>query len=325
MIWSAVTSTRNTLYDKGYLKTYKSTLPVISVGNLTVGGNGKTPLAIYLCKTLSRLGFRPVTLMRGYKGKLKGPVLVTDAHTSFDVGEEAKLIAREANCSVVISRERAAGAKLIEKECIGDLIVLDDGMQHRALQRDIDLVTVFTGSVKSKKEFLQAKVLPFGRFREGRDVGLKRAHAIIFSDRKPSLTEEIDQEIKKLLPESLITFKSQLLPRMVRSINKDQNLLEPQACFAFCGLANPEGFFASMAAFGFEVKLKKQFSDHHNYNKKEVEALRKEAKGLPLVCTTKDAVKLVELGIHDIYELVTDMHVNPEDQFLELLFSKIRN
>ena len=179
-IYNLLTKVRNLLYDKGILSSYKSNLKVISVGNISVGGTGKTPLVIYLSKILKDKGYKPVVLSRGYKGSIKGPHLITDTNTYHEVGDEPLLIKNLASVPVVIAKKRVKGAKIIEELKLGDIIILDDGFQHRALKRDLDIVCIDASSEESVSKFFTDKLMPAGRLRESRASGLKRANAVVF-------------------------------------------------------------------------------------------------------------------------------------------------
>lgn len=156
-IFWLVTEIRNWLFDKGLLKVTKVTLPVISVGNIHVGGTGKTPTVIFLASELKKQGLNPVVLSRGYKGRLKGPHLISDSDTYIDVGDEPILIRRKTKLPIVVSKNRVKGAKYIEKMKIGDVIILDDGFQHRWLFRDIDILILPSET---------GDLLPLGMLRE---------------------------------------------------------------------------------------------------------------------------------------------------------------
>ena len=159
---------RNYLFDVGLRKQAKSKLPVISIGNITVGGSGKTPVSALMVETLIELGKKPVLLSRGYGGSSKGPTLVKVETTAKLVGDEALMQARGFNFEipVVISRKRSLGAKFIEENNLGDIIVLDDGFQHRMLSRDLDIVVLDISEKNFETRFKLGRMLPAGRFRE---------------------------------------------------------------------------------------------------------------------------------------------------------------
>ena len=175
---------RNRLYDSKVFKTYRSALPVISIGNLTVGGNGKTPLCHFLAEQLRERGMQPVILSRGYGGSLRGPHRVTDSDTPDLVGDEPLLLSFLCRVPVYVSRSRVAGVQLIEQQKTGNIVILDDGFQHRALHRDLDVISSFVGTPQAIENLVEGQLLPLGRFREDRDEGLARATLLVLAERR---------------------------------------------------------------------------------------------------------------------------------------------
>lgn len=299
MVYGWVTSLRNTLYDKGVLRSYRSRLPVVSVGNITAGGNGKTPLVMYLVKELQARGRKPVILSRGYGGAMVGPHRVVSSDSAFDVGDEPLLMARTSGVPVYISRRRAAGARLIEQEEAGDVIILDDGFQHRKLQRDVDIVSIFSGTEASIRDFAAGHILPRGMFREERDRALKRVSCVVVSYRSVlGASEEnlpVDKRILDAIPAGTPVFRSFYEFVDVRNMATDDVVL-PTTVHAVAGIANPEGFFTSVERAGFDVAQKHTYSDHHAFTEAELNGLLDRYPGVMMVCTEKDAVKIREMS-----------------------------
>lgn len=318
-IYNLIISARNYLYDRRYFAVYKSSLPVVSVGNLSVGGNGKTPLVMYLAETFQKLNFSPVILTRGYKGKETGPMQVTNKHSATDVGDEALMLSAKTDCPVVVARKRAEGAKYIEQNRLGNIIILDDGFQHRALARDLDLICAYVGDEKSLNAFRQGRLLPAGYFREDKKKALKRVDAVIFTSRSVSALNQMQlEELKAEIPANIKTFSSYLKAGGFCSESAIKDL-RVQDCDAFCGLANPEVFFKSLEQLGFRIINKTVFRDHHNYSADVIDALVFKASGRPVICSEKDAVKIDLKRCPQIYVLKTSLTVDPEDQFYAML------
>jgi tetraacyldisaccharide 4'-kinase len=169
-VYSAAVKARNCLYDHGVLKTHRVGPVVVSVGNIEAGGTGKTPFTMALAEELLRRGRRVAIVTRGYRGKLRGPLLVGPEHSSRDVGDEALLMARLTGIPVIKSPDRVKGA-LFARACLGsEIIVLDDGFQHRRLHRDLDIVLV-------SRDLAREKLLPAGHLREPA-ASLKRARSL---------------------------------------------------------------------------------------------------------------------------------------------------
>jgi tetraacyldisaccharide 4'-kinase len=330
VMYGAITSFRNYLYDRGALASYVSALPVVSVGNLTVGGNGKTPLCLYLVEALKERGLHPVILSRGYGGSLKGPHLVQLDDSPARVGDEPLLMAQTGGVPVVIACARASGARFIEREKLGDVIILDDGFQHRKLSRQVDIISIFVGSDTAVEAFQAGELLPFGRFREDRDKGLRRATFCVASYRRViSAGEEmpaVDERILSLIPSGVPVFRAAYEWIGVRSL-KDGALIAPQRVHAFAGIANPEGFFSSLAQTGFEVDKRFEFPDHHAFSEEEVSKLVEAHPGTRFVCTEKDGVKIRSMSdriTSAFAEFQVRLKVVPSDAFIVAILRSIQ-
>jgi len=313
-IYKQITSIRNSFYESGIFSIYHSKLKVISVGNLSVGGNSKTPLCIYLAQVLSARGFKPVILSRGYGAKIRGASLVGPNDSAEAVGDEPCLMAKQYGLKVVVAPDRVLGAKFIEKEALGDLIILDDGFQHRRLHRDLDILSVNCDSLEAEEAFLAGRLLPWGRFREDRDLALRRAQIVVFAERGPERLRETPSKLLSLLPSHIRAFRSFLRPAAVVALNGERKL-SPGKAVAFCGIANPEGFFRTLTEFGFELEERVVFSDHYRFSAAEIDALLAKYPGLPLICTEKDAIKIVDQGLN-IYKLKVELEIKPGDAFI---------
>ena len=330
VVFGAVTHARNYLFDHGVLRSYRSRLPVVSVGNVTVGGNGKTPLCLYLVEQLQSRGMKPVILSRGYGGALKGPHRIAEGDTAYDVGDEPLLMAKTSSVPVYIARSRSAGARCIERDGAGDVIVLDDGFQHRRLRRDVDIVSLFAGSDEAARDFRDGNLLPFGRFRENRDRALKRADFAVVSYRRvygsDAEVPPLDQGILEVLPQGLTAFRAYYRNNGVFLLNDDRPV-SVGSIRAFSGIANPEGFHASLEQLGFSLAGRHSFPDHHAFSQEEVSRLVEAHPGETFVCTEKDAVKLA--GMSDKIQgafavLKVALSVVPSDAFMVAVLRKLR-
>lgn len=329
-LYGVTTRARNYLYDRGLLRSYTSALPVVSVGNLTVGGNGKTPLCLYLVAALQGRGLKPVILSRGYGGKLRGPHIVRTSDSPRSVGDEPLLMALNSGAPVVIARSRADGARLIEREALGDVIILDDGFQHRALARQVDILSAFLGSADSIDDFLAGEILPLGRFREDRDVGLRRASFVVASFRRVVSAgmdfPAVDERVLARVPSGVPVFRSGYEWLGARSL-KDGSTVSPRPVCAFAGIANPQGFYDSLAETGFEVVKRFEFSDHHVFSEDQVARLMQENPGAIFVCTEKDGVKIREMSEHvrsAFAEFRVRLKVVPADAFVVSILRAIQ-
>jgi tetraacyldisaccharide 4'-kinase len=269
---------------------YRSRLPVISVGNITVGGTGKTPLVRELVRILIGLGERPVILLRGYGGSARGPLVAGPSHTASQIGDEARMLLVSAGVPVVVSRRRVSGAVLIEKQALGTVIVLDDGFQHRWLRRDLDIVCIDGSSERSAGQLSSGRLLPHGVLREPLIPALQRADLFLINARNfTGLPREVLDKLLKLLPEEKPTITSTVDSLRV-SGNNGVGELQPQAIVALSGIGNPEAYHATLIQAGFTLRDTVVLRDHQPIDPDTLKtALRI---GVPVVLTEKDAARL---------------------------------
>ena len=263
------------LIKRNFAKRYKSHLKVICIGNLSIGGTGKTPFSIQTYKILEILGYKPVFLTRGYRGLTKGPILVNKSHNHKDVGDEALLLSKVG--TTIVSSNRCIGAKYIENlKKNYDVIIMDDGLQNYQLEQDIKLLLI-----DKKLLFGNGYCIPAGPLRQTITQGLKKIDAIIFTgdgdikDINLNFINNIQNFDTKL--EIKNTFKT-----------KQNNFL------AFCALGNPIKFFNTLKKNNFKIVLTKSFPDHYEYKNKDINTLKEEAdnRNLKLITTEKDYVKI---------------------------------
>jgi len=322
VLYGGIVAARGALYDSGLLRAYSSKLPVISVGNVTAGGNGKTPLCLYIVDDLRSRGMKPVILSRGYGGSEKGPYRVQLSDSPSRVGDEPLLMAQAEVAPVYIARSRARGARQIESDQAGDVIVLDDGFQHRALARNVDIVSIFAGTPEAVEAFLAGRLLPEGLFREPRDRALRRASMFVVSERKVAESQEmlppLDERLLKILPAGTSVYRAYFEAVGVRWLDSGEQLA-PQNIGAFAAIANPETFFDSLVRLGFALSERQVFADHHPFSQQELSELFARNPGLPLACTEKDAVKLSGMSAElrsRIAVLAVKLKVVPADAFV---------
>lgn len=268
-IYGAASALRNALFDHRMLATRRLGRPVVSVGNLSVGGSGKTPFVIALGELLKARGIRFDVLSRGYRRKTRGVLVVEEDGRACDFGDEPLLIARRLGVPVIVGESRYEAGRLAEKNFESQLHILDDGFQHRSLARDFDIVLMSGGEFEDR-------LLPSGRLREPLS-SLARADAIM-------LPTEVAIENAAL--------RGKVLWRMKRTLVVAG---APEAPFVFCGIARPEQFFAQVRAAGILPAAEGVFRDHHAYGRddiKELLATRARACAGGFVTTEKDAVNL---------------------------------
>lgn len=257
-------------------KPEKVDIPVICVGNLTLGGTGKTPVTRALLAILEEAGHNPAALSRGWKGKLDGPVRVDPRqHTAGDVGDEPLLLARDH--TAWISKNRPQGARAVASAG-ADIVVLDDGHQNPALHKDLSLVVV-----DGEAGWGVEKVFPAGPLREPVESGLERADAVIVM--MADATREPEYRRLKLADLEIPVLRAWLEPAG-----------PPPAgpLLAFAGIGRPQKFYDALAAAGGEIAETSSFPDHHPFNARELARLADlaEAHRATLVTTEKDWVRL---------------------------------
>lgn len=296
-LYGLAISLRNLAYDSNLITQHKVSLPVISVGNLTTGGTGKSPFVQYLVERLIETHKQPVILMRGYGGSCRGPYLVSNGDRVEKVGDEALMHKYTLACPVVIARRRVSGAQFIEKEKLGEIIILDDGFQHRQLKRDCNLLLVDVSTTKNQEEWIDGHLLPKGRFREQQQQALKRADGILLVERghKALGHKQKYAFILQTLQGAVPTFQFLYSPKYFRDAASGEtcalNTFEGTIGRAVTGIAGPEGFCSMLTELGITLESRHFFRDHHLFSEADYDQVRKEKK-LPIFTTAKDAVKL---------------------------------
>jgi tetraacyldisaccharide 4'-kinase len=270
LLHGAVSGARNVVYDTGWF-TARLQAPVVSVGNISVGGTGKTPFIIYLGEQLKQRGIRFDVLSRGYGRSSKGVRVVDPAGSPADFGDEPLLIARKLGVPVIVGESRYHAGLMAEQRFQPQLHLLDDGFQHRQLRRDLDIVLL-------PQEDLHDRLLPAGRLREPLS-SLERADVVV-----------TDGAIQELKGRAKVVFQMKRTMQVERS---DAGVI------AFCGIARPHGFFEGLRAAGVAVVAERAFRDHHAYEEHDIQelaSLRATSGASGFVTTEKDQVNLGALG-----------------------------
>lgn len=316
LVYRSGVGLRNLLYDAGILRSHRMPCAVISVGNIMVGGTGKTPMVIMLADMLQGCGFRPAVLSRGYGGKRRGARhagVVSDGHQVLmgpeEAGDEPVLIAqRLPTVPVIVARNRSRAGRLAVDRFDADVLILDDGFQHRQVARDIDLVLL-----DARKPFGNGFMLPRGGMREPHRA-LRRADAVIMTS-----TGETDDQPPAEIPRVPV-FRGKRRPvDLVGGREKDPS---PLACLAgkrvcaFSGIARPDSFRRILGPLCGEVASFLPFPDHHVYAAGDVEQIRRASSdcGAQVVVTTeKDGTRLTRFPdfFRDVYRLRIAMEITP--------------
>jgi len=286
-------------------------IPVICVGNPTVGGAGKTPAAMTTARLLIEAGERPYFLTRGYGGRLAGPVIVEAGHTAVEVGDEPLLLARLA--PTVVAANRAAGARFARDKG-ASVIVMDDGFQNPSLEKDLSIL-VSDGT----RGLGNGRVLPAGPLRAPLAPQLDRADAVLIVGDVTGAA-------------ALVTAASaQKLPLFHATLDPDHRTvgaLAGKKVLAFAGIGDPEKFFATVAAAGIDAGATRSFPDHHRFSAAEARSLLDEAnrKGLLLLTTEKDMARIkADVALQDLaspaHVLPVTLRVRDLDDFRKLVLA----
>ncbi len=268
-LYGLAVGARNRLYDRGAFRTRKLVGPVVSVGNISAGGAGKTPFVILLGELLKRNGVAFDVLSRGYGRATRGALLVDPKGAAVEFGDEPLLIARRLGCPVVVGESRYEAGLVAERKFGPLLHVLDDGFQHRSLARDIDIVLLTA-------EDLKDDLLPAGRLREPLN-SLNRADVVVIS-------EDCDA--------SALRFTGKPIWRIRRSLDVSA---APERAIVFCGIARPKRFLEQLRSKGITSVAERFYGDHHAYSDADIgELLRLKAQSNAggFITTEKDAVNL---------------------------------
>jgi tetraacyldisaccharide 4'-kinase len=260
---------RNVLYDRGIARARKLQGPVVSVGNLSVGGSGKTPFVLLLSELLEARGVMFDILSRGYGRRTRGVARVDPGGLPRDFGDEPLLLARRLSVPVIVGEDRYEAGLFAEKSFGPQLHLLDDGFQHRALARDFDIVLV-------TPEDARDRLLPAGRLREP-VTSLSRADAVVLASGAS--------------PQSF-PLNGKLLWRVRRGISVTN---VPARTVVFCGIARPQNFLLQLRTAGVEPVAQASFRDHHAYTERDIQdllKLRQQSEAEGFVTTEKDAINL---------------------------------
>ena len=304
---------RNYLYDKGIFEVHDLGARAISIGNITAGGTGKTPLVAYVARELAAKGEKVCILTRGYGREDENKrVLVSDGETvladaSIGGDEPVELATKLLGKAIVIADADRVGAAEWAKRKFGvTAFVLDDGFQHRMVRRDVDVVCI-----DATDPFGRRKLLPAGRLRESAE-NLSRADVVVITrvEQAEDISDLISQ-ISEIAPDStviecrtrlagarLLTAETQRRRDKKTKLELSGPSLPTEHLFAFCGLGNPESFFALLRQSRMDVAESRAFRDHHQYAQRDVDDLERSAREAgteALITTAKDAVKLADL------------------------------
>lgn len=297
-VYAGAAAVRRRVYTSGLVKPHKLAVPVIVVGNVTVGGAGKTPLVVWLYHFLKAHGYRPGVVSRGYGGRSgTWPQQVRPDSDPVTVGDEAVVIARHCQGPIAVGPDRHAAAESLLKHHDCDVIVSDDGLQHYALRRDVEIAVV-----DGVRRHGNGLCLPAGPLRE-----------------PLSRLKEVDMVVTNGIA-GRGEFSMKYVPGPLRPLREKPPRPAPAAqsgeVHAVAGIGNPEGFFQTLRAQGFRMR-RHAFPDHHAFRRQDIDF----GDGLPVIMTEKDAVKCVRFAGPEHWYLPVEAQLPQvfEHRLLELL------
>ncbi len=312
-LYTAVILLRNLAYSKKWLKVHTAGVPVISIGNITAGGTGKTPLVIWLCKPLTQ-NYNCVRLTRGYKA-------------TQNYSDEAAILAETCpHAKVIVNPDRVAGANEAVDKIGAKILIMDDGFQHRRLARNLDIVTI-----DATCPFGYDKMLPAGLLREP-VAALKRADAVVITRCNQAGEDELAELEKKLQlvnPDAIIA-RSMHRPVYAKSIDGGQisiDELKDKRVLAFCGIGNPQAFFNTVNGLGCDTVGSETYDDHYRYTDDCLADIYEQAGHLKadlILTTQKDWTKITQLApvkkdIPLAYLAIELKFISGEDKITQLI------
>ncbi len=337
-VYGRVMELRNRLYDRGTFRSFDLGARTISVGNLTTGGTGKTPLVAFIAKALIEHGEQVCIVTRGYgRREPRERVLVSDGEQvlvdAVDGGDEPVELARKLNGRAVIiaDRDRVSAGRWAKDKFGVSVFILDDGFQHRRVKRDMDIVCI-----DATRPCGNGRILPAGSLRES-FKSLSRADAVVLT-RTNLVTDEEAVAITERLRKRNSTAPTFGLETGIGEITKlddflagrvtpddDEDRQTVASAFVFCGLGNPDSFVSMLRSEGFNVVGQRLYGDHKAYGQADADDLGSDARkcvARSLLTTAKDAVKLNELKFElPVFVVEIDPQINDEAGFVQMITS----
>ncbi len=334
LLFAFIVKTRNYFFDKNIFKSKKVNAIVISIGNITVGGSGKTPMVLLIGEMLKKLKKKAAVLSRGYGRQSSGYIFVGNGNEIFSSveksGDEIILVSNELKIPSAVCENRVKGAINLIKDSNIDVIILDDAFQHRWIYRDLDIVLIDQRFLMNKN-FIEQKLLPLGVMREPFN-SLKRADAIVIN-RKFSEKNEIPHNLLKFFSNKNV-FHGYYVTKGIYDVKSHKffevNEFIGQKSLVVCGIAKPFSFLNILEKNGIDISNKLIYPDHANYTIAEIQEIRKsfyDTNSHSVLTTQKDAVKLTnfskELDDIDIYYLKIELKIEEQKDFENLIMKKI--
>jgi tetraacyldisaccharide 4'-kinase len=303
-LWEKVYELRRGLYNIGYFQSHRYAFPVISIGNLSMGGTGKTPLTLWLCEYLVSRGLNPLIVMRGYKSKKENSYGLINPANKFaylpsEYGDEPLMLARGMTGGyILVGKNRKENLEKYYQKIKPDVVILDDGFQHLKIHRDLNLL-LFDGLMPKSRYHAP----PLGYLREGVKA-IHDADVLLFSRGEFLEQKKFDDLLSFFSPfmnegTGLVKFNysTTSLQRLGSKEEHTLDYISEKNVIPICAIASPQAYLSSIKNAGANVVKEYQFPDHHFYTQSELDAIIEESKkhDAILICTEKDAVKFESL------------------------------
>ena len=315
-LFFVITRIRKALYQQGWLKTFRLAVPVVVVGNINVGGTGKTPLVIWLAEQLQQAGYRPGIISRGYGGRVHTAQAVFANSNPQQVGDEPVLLAKRTVCPVFVSSDRvAAGQALLEQHPECNIIISDDGLQHYRLQCDVEII-VFD----SAKGFGNAALLPAGPLRESTSR-FRTVDAVVSNGRV--VDAQKFKAMSGVLPIEMQLQSGDFINLVDSNLKAGAAEFANQPLLAIAGIGNPERFFQQLHQMGLSFRSQ-AYPDHYAFSAQDFASLKAEvsAKARAILMTEKDAVKCQAFAQANFWALPVRAVIN--DDLMAIILNKLR-
>jgi len=319
LIYRFIVQSRQVLYSRGVLKTHRLPCRIISIGNITLGGTGKTPTAIYLAHLFQNRGIQPVVLSRGYKAQSSVPTaVVSDGTTTLmdaqEAGDEPFLLSQALpGVPVIIGADRTVSGRLACEEFSPEVVILDDGFQHQRIKRDVDIVLI-----DLHHGFGNGHLLPRGILREPVSA-LSRANIFLLTKQMGDGTDnQLKQQIRRHNPDAPI-YHTRYAVNSFRTLNEQQeihlNHLKGKKVLALSGIGNPHYFSFLLKQSGMLVTEERTLPDHHDYTVDDIPKVREYLSDVDYIVTTaKDSCKMNRELFYDLPILTLEVVLQIDDE-----------
>lgn len=266
-LFRVAVSLRRHAFRRGWLSSHAVPVPVVVIGNITVGGAGKTPLTLWVIERLRHAGLRPGVVSRGYGRSAKAPQAVSAGSSAAEVGDEPVLLAQRSGCPMVVGADRVAAIGQLLEVADVDVVICDDGLQHYRLRRDVEIVVV-----DGRRGLGNGRLLPAGPLREP-SSRLREADVVIYNGGGHA------GQRMRLLPDAAQSLADPSRTRPLSAFSGTE-------CHAVAGIGDPQRFFDMLTGFGLRI-IPHAFADHHPYQGSDIDF----GDDRPVLMTEKDAVK----------------------------------